>query len=181
MKKNILLVISIITNIVFIILALIYFFPLFSEKSIEPLSYSTANVAVSVSKNTTAFDYNAKQLTEMAADCGSTHAAGYFDELISKFSGSTNQIYNFKYTSASQQSDTFVVTLIPNKADYVSLDQFKKDFDFCAAGEDIYPKMLNKNWLLFVNSCGSGYDDGSGNPIGCQKAKDIIEPTLMLN
>jgi hypothetical protein len=82
---------------------------------------------------------------------------------------------------ASQEPDTFVVTLLPNKAGYTSLDQFKKDFDICAAGGDAYPTMLNSNWLLFVNSCGSGFNDGSGRPIGCDEVQKVVEPTLKLN
>lgn len=151
------------------------------EEPIEPLSYSTSGVSASVSKKTASFDYTAEQLKGMAEECGSQHNAGYFDQLVSKFNGTTKTIYNFKYTDASQESDTFVVTLLPNKAGYTSLDQFKKDFDICAAGGDTYPTKLNSNRLLFVNSCGSGFDDGSGRPIGCDKVREAVEPTLKLN
>jgi hypothetical protein len=151
------------------------------EEPTEPLSYSTSGVSASVSKETAPFDYTAEQLKGMADECGSQYTTGYFDQLVSEFSGTTKTIYNFKYTGASQQSDTFVVTLLPNKAGYTSLDQFKKDFDICAAGGDAYPTKLNSNWLLFINSCGSGVDDGSGRPIGCEEVQKVIEPTLKLN
>jgi hypothetical protein len=117
----------------------------------------------------------------MAEECGNNQTASYFSNLVSKFSGATKTVYNFKYTGTSQESDTFVVTLLPNKAGYSSLDQFKKDFDQCYAGGDAYPTMLNSDWLLFVNSCGTGFDDGSGKPIGCQEVRDVVEPTLKLN
>ena len=45
----------------------------------------------------------------------------------------------------------------------------------------MYPVQMNAKWILFVNSCGTGYSDGSGNPIGCQVVRDIVEPTLKLN
>jgi hypothetical protein len=151
------------------------------EEPKEPLTYSTSGVSSSVSKETESFGYTADQLVSMAQECGNNQTESYFSNLISKFSGATKTVYNFKYTGASQKSDTFVVTLLPNKAGYTSLDQFKKDFDICAAGGGAYPTKLNSDWLLFVNSCGTGFDDGSGKPIGCQEARDVVEPTLKLN
>jgi hypothetical protein len=79
-------------------------------------------------------------------------------------SDTTKTSYSFKYTGESQASNTFVTFLLPNKLGYTSLDQFKNDFNNCAAGGNAYPKMLNKDWLLFENSCGSELDDGSGLP-----------------
>lgn len=153
----------------------------------EPISFSMTGVSATVVKKTALFGYTAKGLEEAASECNSKHDAGYFDTLISKFSGTIKTFYNFKYLDASQGSGTFVVTLLPNKAGYTSLDQFKKDFDICAAGGDMYPKMLdypkmlNSNWLLFATSCGSGFDDGSGRPNGCDEVKKVVEPTLKLN
>ena len=151
------------------------------EPSKEPLTYSTSGVSASVSKETESFSYTADQLVSMAQECGNDQTESYFSNLVSKFSGATKTVYNFKYTGASQGSHTFVVTLLPNEAGYSSLNEFKKDFDQCYAGGDAYPKMLNSDWLLFVNSCGTGFDDGSGKPIGCQEVRDVVEPTLKLN
>ncbi|MCD6109220.1 hypothetical protein J7J83_00435 [bacterium] len=151
------------------------------EEPKEPLTYSTSGVSASVSKKTTSFGYTADQLVSMAQECGNEQTENYFNNLVSKFSGATKTVYNFKYTGDSQESDTFVVTLLPNKAGYSSLDEFKKDFDQCYAGGDAYPTMLNDNWLLFVNSCGTGINDGSDRPIGCQEIRDVVEPTLKLN
>lgn len=151
------------------------------DEAKEPLSYSTSGVSTSVSKKTAPFGYTADQLVSRAQECGNEQTESYFSNLVSKFSSATKTVYNFKYTGASQESDTFVVTLLPNKAGYSSLDEFKKDFDQCYAGGDAYPTMLNDNWLLFVNSCGTGFDDGSGKPNGCQEVRDVVEPTLKLN
>ena len=147
----------------------------------EPLTYSTSGISASTSKETAPFSYTADQLVSMAEECGNNQTSSYFSNLISKFSGATKTVYNFKYTGASQGSDTFVVTLLQNKAGYSSLDQFKKDFDQCYAGGDAYPTMLNDDWLLFVNSCGTGFNDGSGKPIGCQEIRDVVQSTLKLN
>ena len=151
------------------------------EEPKEPLTYSTNGVSASLSKESAPFGYTADQLVSMAQECGNEQTASYYSSLVSKFSGATKTVYNFKYTGASQESDTFVVTLLPNKAGYSSLDEFKKDFDQCYAGGDAYPTKLNSDWLLFVNSCGTGFDDGSGKPIGCQEVRDVVEPTLKLN
>lgn len=147
----------------------------------EPLSYSMTGVAASVSKTTAPFDYTAEELKSATEALGRQNETGYFDKLVAKFYGTTKIIYSFKYTGASQDSGDFVVTLLPNKPGYTSLDQFKKDFDIYDAGGPAYPKMLNSSWLLFVNSCGSGYSDGSGRPIGCDEVQKVVEPTLKLN
>lgn len=151
------------------------------ENSQEPLSYSTDGIAFEVSKQTAPFGYDANNLVSMAKGCGYEQTRNYFNSLIAKFNGATRTVYRFKYVGDSQATDTFVVTLLPNKPGYSSLDQFKKDFDLCDAGGDAYPMMLNENWLLFVNGCGTGYADDSGNPSGCQEVKDAIESTLKLN
>lgn len=150
------------------------------EVATDPLSYSITGVSATVSKKTTQFDYTAEQLKGMADECGSQHNTSYFDQLVLMFSGATKTMYNFKYTGESQDSSTFVVTLLPNKVGYTSLDQFKKDFDICAAGGSAYPTKLNDDWLLFVNACGTGFDDGSGRPHGCDEVKKVVSPTLKL-
>ncbi|HOX60549.1 MAG TPA: hypothetical protein PLV72_00900 [Candidatus Magasanikbacteria bacterium] len=146
----------------------------------EPLNYSIDEMFVSVSKETAMFDYTANQLASMAEECGNKQEQEYFDSLVSKFSDTTKTIYKFKYTQTSQESDTFIVTLLPNKTNYSSLNYFKKDFDQCYAGGNAYPTLLNNNWLLFINSCGTGFDDESGKLNGCQKVRDMVEPTLKL-
>ncbi len=147
----------------------------------EPLSYSISGVPVSVSQITVPFSFTADQLKLMAEGCGVTHEAGYFDKLVAKFSSTTEIIYNFKYQGASQDNGIYKVTLLPNVAGYISREEFMQDFYFCEAGGQAYPIMLNSKWLLFVNACGTGYDDGSGLPHGCDEIKSKIESTLRLN
>lgn len=151
------------------------------QEPTEPLFYSTSDIPVSVSKEVELFDYTTDQLVSMAQECGNEQSTSYFDNLVSQFNDVSKTVYTFRYTGASQESDTFIVTLLPNKPGYSSLDEFKRDFDQCYAGGDAYPTMLSDDWLLFINSCGSGFDDGSGKPIGCQEVRDVVEPTLKLN
>jgi len=139
------------------------------------------DVPASVSKTTAPFSYTADQLKSMAAECNTQHETGYFDKLVAKFSGAAKTVYTFKYQGDGQDAGIYTVTLLPNKANYASLDQFRKDFDICAAGGDTYPTMLNSSWILFVSACGTGFDDGSGRPHGCEEIRKIVEPSLKLN
>ena len=148
---------------------------------IEEFSYSITGVPVSISKETGPFNFTAEQLKSGAEECGTKHETGYFDKLVAKFSGTSKVIYNFKYKGDSQDDGVFTVTLLPNKAGYVSLDQFKKDFAQCYVAGNAYPLLFNGSWLLFVNSCGSGFDDGSGHPHGCDEVEKVVEPSLKLN
>lgn len=141
----------------------------------EPLSYSAGEIEVV--KESRPFSYSSEQLKGMSDECGVERDVAYFDSLTAKFSDSIETIYSFKYQDRNNGSRPFVATLLPNKAEYSSLEEFKKDFDLCAAGGDLYPAQLNKDWLLFVNSCGSGaLSQGS-----CDEIKKQVEPSLKLN
>jgi hypothetical protein len=125
-------------------------------------------------------DYSAEYLEGLAAECGTKSVKGDFQIETKKLEGAEKSVYSFMYTGASQESDTYVVTIMPNAMGYSTLAEFKKDFDFCAAGGSEYPIKMNENWLMFENSCGSGFDDGSGKPNGCQIAKDEVGSTIEL-
>jgi hypothetical protein len=146
-----------------------------------PFAYSTANIPVSISKEIRPFSFQADQLRLAAEECGIKNDPGYFNKLVSRFLETVMTVYTFKYQGESQDEGLYKITIIPNKAEYTSLDQFKKDFDVCAVGGDAYPKMLNNDWLLFVSSGGGGVDDGSGRPHGGDEIKNIVEPSLKWN
>jgi uncharacterized protein YxeA len=147
----------------------------------EILSYEIVDSLMEVSKEEAPFDFTASQLQAAAQECGvNNNGLGYFNQLVSKFAGTSKIVYSFKYKGDSQDSGVFKVTIIPNKAGYTSIDQFKQDFDICSAGGEAYPKLVNKDWLLFVSSCGSGFDDGSGLIHGCDEVETIVEPSLKL-
>lgn len=147
----------------------------------EILSYEVVDSLMEVSKEEAPFDFTASQLQAAAQECGvNNNGLDYFNQLVSKFAGTSKIVYSFKYKGDSQDSGVFKVTIIPNKAGYTSIDQFKQDFDICSAGGEAYPKLVNKDWLLFVSSCGSGFDDGSGRTHGCDEVETIVEPSLKL-
>ncbi len=145
----------------------------------EPLLYKINNL-VSVTKTTEKFDYTAKNLEDMAEECSTKYEAGYFDKLVAKFKDTNKTIYSFKYLGNGQGSGIYRATVLPNKAGYTSVEKFGKDFDVCAVG-GTYPSDLNSKWLLFGDSCGSGYADGSGRPNGCDEVYKIIKSSLKLN
>lgn len=141
----------------------------------EPLSYSAEGI--NFLKEERAFSYTAEKLRSMSNECGAEHEEDYFDSLVSEFTNSKEIRYSFNYEEKDQDTRAFTVTLLPNKAEYSSLEEFKNDFNLCAAGGDLYPEQLNKDWLLFINSCGSGsLKDGS-----CDEVKKIVELSLKLN
>ncbi|MCF7795394.1 hypothetical protein K9M50_03480 [Patescibacteria group bacterium] len=145
----------------------------------EPLSYSANNI--NVLKEFRPFSYTSEKLRRMSNECGVEHDEGYFDKLIEKFSDTREIVYSFKHENSNQDSRAFAVALVPNKAKYSSLEEFKKDFDLCAAGGDLYPTKLNEDWLLFVNSCGSGAANNFDNDFSCDEIREIVEPSLNLN
>lgn len=152
-----------------------------ADVAVEPLLYSTEGVDVQFSKEEGTFDYTVEQLESLAAECGTVHEVGYLETLVKAYENTSKAMYKFKYEGDSQESDTFIATLLPNRMEYASLDEVKKDFDQCYAGGDMYPTAMNMKWILFINSCGTGYSDGSGNPIGCQVVREVVEPTLELS
>lgn len=148
-------------------------------KANDPITYSTKGIPVIVTKTTAPFYYTTEGL--MSSECEGIKSKAYYDQLIAKFNGTTITTYHFKYTGESDDSDTYKVTLLPNKAGYTTMDQFSDDFGQCFAGGDAYPNKMNNNWLLFADSCGSGAGDPSGLPNGCNEVKKVVEPTFKLN
>ncbi len=153
------------------------------EKNIvAPLSYSlesTPGVKAVVSQE--AFDArSASDLLASAQECGTNKTQKYFDELMSEFAGVEQVVYSFVYPTPSQDGN-YTVTVVPNAPEYENLEQFKQDFNICAAGASMYPMAMSEDWLMFTNSCGTGLDDGSGKPYGCVEMQEKIEPTLRLN
>lgn len=145
----------------------------------EPISYSTGDIAVEVSKETRPFDNSIAYFEGLHAECGVVNdRMNSAQKLHDTFKDTSMTVYNLKYPGPKLEGDTYVVTLLPNKMGYTTLVQFEEDFDYCAAGGNMYPKILNKDWLLFVSSCGSG---GPVASEGCVKVEEAVEPTLKLN
>lgn len=88
--------------------------------------------------------------------------------------------YDFNYLGESQTTTPFSVTVIPNKIGYEDSQQFAAAFQIESAGGSLYPHNVTAEYLSFVNSCGSGFSDDSGKPIGCDVVREQVEPTLRL-
>lgn len=146
----------------------------------DPISYSGIADIATVTKTSGVFEMTVDQLEAMADECGTEYPADYFDGVVNAFEGATTITYNFKYRGASQDPDTYTITALSNERPYESFKEFQRDFNFCAAGET-YPLKSNGEWLLFGSSCGTGFADDSGDPIGCQEIADILDETLTLN
>ena len=146
----------------------------------EPLNYSLGNLPVTVTKIELGFGYDAESLQSIAKECNRDKGLDYYIELADKFKNAKRFLYEFTYTKPSQDGSVFRVTLIENSANYNLFDDFKYDFDVCGAGGNVYPNQVSQNWLVLTSSCGSGWDDGSGLPHGCEEIKNQIESTLSL-
>lgn len=147
-----------------------------------PLAYSTGNLEVSVRKEVVPVSslFDAQRLRDNAVGCGAKHPSGYFGKLMAKFEGSDAQAYVFHYEKPSQDPADYAVAVVPNAPGYEDLAAFRKDFDVCDAGGERYPWMTSAEWLVFVGACGTGFDDGSGRPVGCEEIRRVVEPSLQL-
>lgn len=124
---------------------------------------------------------NSSDLFNESQECGADKDKKYFDGILSKYSADDKGIeYSFRYKGKTQDSGVWKVTVIPNKIGYANLDGFKSDFGLCRAGADMYPTLVSDRWLLFESSCGTGFDDGSGNPHGCEVVRQAVAPTIEL-
>lgn len=149
----------------------------------EPFTYTKNDQLFSVSKKefNVLDQFNFSTLKDQSQECGTNKTEQYFKNLLSKYtSGDKGIEYDFQYKGQTQDSGILVVTVIPNKLGYVNVDDFKKDFDICAAGADKYPSLVSEKYLLFISSCGTGFDDGSGKPHGCDKVGEAVESTIKL-
>ena len=135
---------------------------------------------MTITFQTSGFKPNSENLEANARECGTKNSSQYYDNLEDTFNDAYQMTYSFKYNDVSQEEDTYLITTIENVAGYSTMKEFKKDFDLCYAGGSLYPFDLDEEHLLFVSSCESGYDDGSGNPNGCQVMKEFIESSLHL-
>jgi hypothetical protein len=125
--------------------------------------------------------FTAKELSEQAIGCETGQTESYFKDLLSKFSDADIGVeYDFNYIGESQEDYPWRVTLIPNNPKYASSTDFSKDFGLCDAGGDLYPEQISDNNLMFVSSCSTGFDDGSGRPHGCGNVRAFVEPTIKL-
>lgn len=142
--------------------------------------FADSDMPMNITLQTSGFMPNFEDLEANAKECGVENSSEYYNNLADTFYDAYQSTYIFKYNDLSQEEDTYVITVIDNVAGYSTMQEFKKDFDLCYAGGSLYPFDINEEFLLFVSSCVSGYDDGSENPNGCQVMKEFIESSLYL-
>lgn len=146
------------------------------------LLYSTAGSSANVSTSSSTFDLTAETLESMADECGTEYEEGYFDDLVEAYADTPKYTYDFTYNGDSQDPDTYTVTVLVDAMEYgTNFAAVKADFDQCFAGGDMYPINIAYNHIIFVSSCGTGFNDGSDDPIGCDDIRKVIEPTLEIN
>lgn len=144
----------------------------------EPISYQlSVDANVTVNELTFGDLFTVDGLKMTSTECGVEREDGYFEDLMAKMAGETVYQYVFTYAGESQRSNSYTVDVVANAAGYDSSVTFTEDFGVCAVG-GMYPQYMNTDWLTFEAGCGSGYDDGSGLPIGCDEVKKNIEISL---
>lgn len=152
--------------------------PVLIPASTDFFTYSKNDQIFSVSKNEFKVldKFTVSGLMSLSDECGTNKSEQYFNELLSNYSKDDNGAeYHFIYKGQTQDSGDWIVTVIPNK-----IGGFKDDFNICEAGADRYPFLSSDKYLIFVSSCGTGADDDSGLPYGCDIVRKIAEPTIKL-
>jgi hypothetical protein len=124
--------------------------------------------------------FTVENLYNQSADCGTNLTREHFATLLAQFDSDRGNQYEFRYNGSSQDPAYWRVVVLPNRPAYATLADFQNDFNICAAGGDAYPVEITNENLLFVMSCGTGFDDGLGLPHGCDIVKDAVEPTMRM-
>lgn len=157
--------------------------PVLTTASTDFFTYGKNDQIFSISKSEFKIlnNFSALKLANKSKDCGINKSEQYFKQLLSHYSINDNGTeYHLTYKGQTQDTGVWIVTVIPNKLGYTNLNDFKNDFDLCEAGSNKYPALMSEKYLLFVSSCGTGFDDGSGFPHGCDVIREIVEPTIKL-
>jgi hypothetical protein len=124
--------------------------------------------------------FNSEGYALNSAECGTGQDASHYYGLFEMFDGKGVYEYLFEYRGQAQDDGTLLVNVYPNVPGYADMGEFEGDFEVCHAGDDSYPHMMNDDWLVFIEGCGSGFDDGSGLPHGCDEIKKLVEGELEL-
>ena len=150
--------------------------------SAEPLGYRNNPSLFVASKTAFSLEnkFSANTLAAQSEECGTRHSVSYYNDLLTRFGPVQGTEYQFKYKGQSQDSGTYIVTVIPNEVGYADLKSFQDDFNICAVGGNMYPSLISQNYLLFKSGVNSGFDDESGLPFGSEEIQKFIDPTLKL-
>lgn len=152
-----------------------------AEQRTNPLYYSIDEIFAKVEKTEriTSELLPGDLLESNAKECenGMSTGLAYWGDLSDLFTNANQNIsyeYLFSYKGESQDPKNLYVTVVPNAAGWTTMKEFKDNLNVCSVGGNLYPYSMNDQWLVFESSCGSGFDDGSGKPIGCSVIKDTL-------
>ncbi len=148
-------------------------------QTLGPLSYNTGSpdVLVNIDFKRASDFWTPDDLLANAQECGDAKDLQYYSDLLAKFQNQTIQVYNFKPKDAPQEA--YQVLLVPNAGGYTNIENFKKDFDMCAAG-GIYPDKVSSNWLVFQGACG-GIGEDNPPPVTCNDIQTAVSNSLTIN
>lgn len=150
-----------------------------NRKTLGALSYSLGeikDVNVNITFKDPKTSWTAESLKAASEECGTGQSLEHYQELLKSFDKKTIQAYRF--TSKNNPEEAYEVMLVPNGPGYASLDDFKKDFDVCAAG-GMYPSQVSKTYLLFTGSCG-GAAPVVKPAVSCSDIQQTVDPSLKL-
>lgn len=144
----------------------------------ELLSYSIDASDIVVEKESVEFPFAVEGMKTLSETCQREYE-GHARDVAESFEGVTGTAYRFHHIGETQDERDFVVSVFPNVRHYADIDSFRSDFESCYAGGDFYPHAISRKSIVFVNGCGTGYDDGSGKPHGCEEAKRAVERSIL--
>lgn len=152
------------------------------QQASEPVAFTKNDqlFTVSTKEFSVADQFSAASLAAQSQECGTNLPQKHFENLMALYANDKGKEYVFQYNRKTQEPNVWTVRVIPNKPGYAILGDFQKDFSICAAGGDHYPSLLSSQYLLFISSCGTGFDDSSGLPHGCDLVRKFVEPTLKI-
>jgi hypothetical protein len=109
---------------------------------------------------------------------GEMHSQDDFTTLFNAYADDDEAIIYAFTDPTVEDGNWWYVTVIPNKTELRTMDQFTEYFAPQWAGGVDYPKLINDGYLVFTSSCGTGA--GAPEEIACYRAQELVEPTLLL-
>jgi len=143
----------------------------------QPISYDLGDINAIIERSLLLVreNFTPEMLTSMSEECGTNLSNEHFTELLKQFNYQRGHRYSFIHRDTTREPTTFTVTVIANGPEYETLEDFKKDFNVCAAGSILLPLDLNSNWLIFESGCGVSEDSG------CNDIRTQVKETLKIH
>lgn len=148
-------------------------------KTLGVLSYSLGDlkdVNVNITFAKVSDLWTAQSLLDQAKECSTEQPFKYYEELLQIYAGAPISVYHF--VPKNSPDEEYKLTVMANVSGYTALENFKKDFDVCAAG-GMYPSQVSKGSLLFTGSCGGAAPDKKPE-ISCGDIEKAVSSTAKL-